>query len=257
MILLKPACLKSLRQDSPDVVQVRAALQQAVELEHATLPVYLYGLYSLQSGVNTAIADIIQSVAMEEMLHMTLAANVLNALGALAAGRFLGFDLTKLARGLSEFRGVGRRLDRLGNAGGIEFVDDYGHHPTEIAATLQAARSVTKGNVIAVVQPHRFTRVRDLFEDFCKCFNDADKVIVTDIYTAGEEPIEGIDKDHLVEGIKKHGHKNVVGLPSEDALASLIAESAKIGDIVVCLGAGSITYMAAKLEGQLKAEKCA
>ncbi len=178
--------------------------------------------------------------------------NILNSLATIAVAHELKIKDSIIKKAFANFEGVKRRFTKVGEANGVTIIDDYGHHPTEIMATLQAARSVTKGSVIAVVQPHRFTRVRDLFGEFATCFNDADKVIVTDIYTAGEEPIAGIDKDHLVENIRSHGHKNVVGLPSEDALPKLIAESAKPGDIVVCLGAGSITYMAAKLPEQLE-----
>ena len=178
--------------------------------------------------------------------------NILNSLAVVAVGRELKISDAIIKKAFAGFIGVKRRFTKTGETNGVTIIDDYGHHPTEIMATLQAARSVTKGNVIAVVQPHRFTRVRDLFDEFCKCFNDADKVIVADIYTAGEEPIEGIDKEHLVEGIKSHGHKSVVALASENDLPELIKENSKSGDIVVCLGAGSITYWAAKLPEQLE-----
>lgn len=206
---------------------------------------------------STYDAQIGETIIKDVHIPMPGNHNLLNSLAAIAVGLELKVKPDVIKQAFAKFEGVKRRFTKVGEANGVSIIDDYGHHPTEIAATLQAARSTTKGNVIAVVQPHRFTRVRDLFEEFCKCFNDADKVIVTDIYTAGEEPIEGIDKEHLVEGIKSHGHKNVVALESEEALASLITESAKSGDIVVCLGAGSITYMAAKLEGQLKTAKIA
>lgn len=178
--------------------------------------------------------------------------NILNSLATIAVAHELKIKDSVIKRAFANFEGVKRRFTKIGEAGGVTIIDDYAHHPTEIMATLQAARSVTKGNVIAVVQPHRYTRVHDLFNEFCTCFNDADKVIVADIYTAGEEPIKGVDKDHLVAGIKSHGHRNVFALESEDALAQLVSENAKAGDIVVCLGAGSITYMAGKLVGELE-----
>ena len=178
--------------------------------------------------------------------------NILNSLAVVAVGRELKIPDATIKKAFAGFVGVKRRFTKTGETNGVTIIDDYGHHPTEIMATLQAARSVTKGNVVAVVQPHRFTRVRDLFDEFCKCFNDADKVIVADIYTAGEEPIEGIDKEHLVEGIKSHGHKSVTALTSENDLPQLIKENTKPGDIVVCLGAGSVTYWAAKLPEQLE-----
>jgi UDP-N-acetylmuramate--alanine ligase len=130
-------------------------------------------------------------------------------------------------------------------------IDDYGHHPVEIAAVLAAARSSTEHRVIAVVQPHRYTRLHDLFEEFCTCFNDADAVIVTDVYPAGEAPIEGVHKDALVDGLRAHGHRNVIPLVGPDALADAVAGLAGPGDLVVCLGAGSITNWAAALPEQL------
>ncbi len=136
-------------------------------------------------------------------------------------------------------------------------IDDYGHHPVEIAATLKAARAAQSGpdggKVIAVVQPHRYTRVRDLMADFCTCFNVADTVIVTDIYSAGEEPIEGIDAEHLVEGLRSAGHRHVLKLESQEALPQTVASVAGKGDMVVCLGAGSITKWAYALPQQLAA----
>ncbi|MGB1007787.1 MAG: glutamate ligase domain-containing protein, partial [Thalassobaculaceae bacterium] len=131
-------------------------------------------------------------------------------------------------------------------------IDDYGHHPVEIAAVLKAARDAAgEGRVIAVVQPHRFSRLRDLFDDFCSCFNDADMVLVADVHAAGEAPIEGVDRDALVAGLQGHGHRAVAGLPSPDALPAMIAERAMAGDFVICLGAGSITAWAGALPAAL------
>jgi len=130
-------------------------------------------------------------------------------------------------------------------------IDDYGHHPVEIAAVLKAARAATAGSVIAVVQPHRYTRVANLFEEFCTCFNDADVVIVADIYAAGEAPIAGIDRDALVAGLRSRGHRSVLALEGPKALAPLVQSLAKAGDYVVCLGAGSITYWAQALPTEL------
>ena len=143
---------------------------------------------------------------------------------------------------------------------GVRIVDDYGHHPVEIAAVLKAAREVTQGagegedhgRVIAVVQPHRYTRLRDLMDDFSTCFGDADTVFVADVYPAGETPIEGVDKDALVEGVRRFGHRRVQALPSIDDMPALIAEEAKPGDLVVFLGAGDITTWAYALPGQLE-----
>jgi UDP-N-acetylmuramate--alanine ligase len=136
-------------------------------------------------------------------------------------------------------------------ARGVRVIDDYGHHPVEIASVLSAARAVTDGKVVAVVQPHRFTRLRDLFEEFCGCFNDADVVIVSDVYTAGEAPIEGVNRDALVEGLRRYGHRHALALPVVADLPMMIARDARPGDVVVLLGAGDITSWAYALPAQL------
>ncbi|WP_051013913.1 UDP-N-acetylmuramate--L-alanine ligase [Pararhodospirillum photometricum] len=177
--------------------------------------------------------------------------NVLNALGAIGVGVELGLSDTVVREGLARFKGVRRRFTRVGEAGGITVIDDYGHHPVEIAAVLKAARDATTRGVIAVVQPHRYSRLNSLFEEFCTCFNDADAVVVADVYPAGEPPIPGASKDALAEGLKVHGHRNVHVLPREDALPEMIARLAKRGDMVVCLGAGSITTWAQTLPDRL------
>jgi UDP-N-acetylmuramate--alanine ligase len=138
-------------------------------------------------------------------------------------------------------------------ARGVRIVDDYGHHPAEIAAVLAAARAAGDGRVIAVVQPHRYTRLRDLHEDFCRCFNDAGTVIVADVYPAGEAPIEGADRDALIAGLIRHGHRRVLALDSPAELPRLIAGEAAPGDLVVFLGAGDITAWAHALPAQLDA----
>jgi UDP-N-acetylmuramate--alanine ligase len=178
--------------------------------------------------------------------------NVQNALAVVAVARELGFDDAVLRRTLAEFKGVKRRFTRIGAAGGITVVDDYGHHPVEIAAVLAAARQTNSRRVIAVVQPHRYTRLRDLFDQFCKCFNDADTVVVADIYAAGEAPIEGVTRDALIEGLRGHGHRRVLPLDRPEDLAPLIAAEAQPGDLVVCLGAGSITNWANALPAELE-----
>ncbi len=154
-------------------------------------------------------------------------------------------------RALANFGGVRRRFTRTGIWNGVAIIDDYGHHPVEIAAVLKAARESTKGAVIAVVQPHRYTRLAALFEQFCTCFNDADAVIVAPVYPAGEAPIEGADRDSLVQGLLAHGHRQVFALEAPDKLAGLVASMAEPGDYVVCLGAGSITQWAYALPGEL------
>jgi UDP-N-acetylmuramate--alanine ligase len=178
--------------------------------------------------------------------------NVLNALAAIAVARELGVPDDDIRRGLAGFGGVRRRFTTTGVAGGVRVIDDYGHHPVEIASVLAAARSMTEGRVIAVVQPHRFSRLRDLFGDFCRCFNDADQVVISAVYPAGEAPIEGYDRDSLVEGVRRHGHRHVSALPAPGALAPLIAAEARAGDMVIFLGAGDITAWAHALPGQLE-----
>ncbi len=146
-----------------------------------------------------------------------------------------------------------RRFTTVGVAGGVRIIDDYGHHPTEITSVLAAARAVTSGSVIAVVQPHRYSRLRDLFEEFCRCFNDAETVIVANVYPAGEAPIPGFDRDSLARGLRRHGHRRVLTLDDPAQLPYLIATEAQPGDLVVFLGAGDITSWAYALPAKLEA----
>ncbi len=192
-------------------------------------------------------------------LHLPMAGwhNVSNALAAIAVARELDVSDEAIRAGLAGFGGVKRRFTTTGVVGGVRIIDDYGHHPVEIAAVLKAARQVAQkgeesGRVLAVVQPHRFTRLRDLMEEFSTCFSDADAVIVADVYPAGEEPIEGIDKHALVEGIRRFGHRSAHPLDGAEALAGVIGQEAREGDIVVLLGAGDITQWAYALPGQLE-----
>jgi UDP-N-acetylmuramate--alanine ligase len=179
--------------------------------------------------------------------------NALNATAAIAVAHELGIGDDVIRDALAGFGGVRRRFTRTGSWNGVTIIDDYGHHPVEIAAVLKAARESTKGLVIAVVQPHRYTRLAALFEQFCTCFNDADAVIVADVYPAGETPIAGIDRDALVQGLRTHGHRRVIALDGPQKLAPLVAGMAQAGDYVVCLGAGSITQWAYALPGELAA----
>ncbi len=179
--------------------------------------------------------------------------NALNATAAVAVARELKIPDDKIRTALGKFGGVKRRFTRVGEWNGAIIIDDYGHHPVEIAAVLKAARESTKGQVIAVVQPHRYTRLKTLFELFSTCFNDADAVIVAPVYPAGEAPIEGADRDSLVAAVRARGHRNVMPLEGPDKLAGLVKSMAKPGDYVVCLGAGSITQWAYALPGELKA----
>ncbi|EKS35827.1 UDP-N-acetylmuramate-L-alanine ligase [Afipia clevelandensis ATCC 49720] len=179
--------------------------------------------------------------------------NALNATAAIAVAHEIGISDDAIRKALAGFGGVKRRFTRTGEWNGVTIIDDYGHHPVEIAAVLKAARDSTKGKVIAVVQPHRYTRLQSLFEEFCTCFNDADTVIVADIYAAGEDPIPGIDRDSFVQGLRAHGHREVIPLDGADSLAPLVRNIAKKDDFVVCLGAGNITQWAYALPGELKA----
>ena len=181
--------------------------------------------------------------------------NALNATAALAVAHELGVPADAIRKALAGFGGVKRRFTRTGEWNGATIFDDYGHHPVEIAAVLRAARASTEGNVVAVVQPHRYTRLQSLFEDFCTCFNDADTVIVAPVYAAGEAPIEGFDRDSLVAGLKSRGHRDALALNAPEELAVLVAGRAQPGDYVVCLGAGTITQWAYALPGELAALK--
>jgi UDP-N-acetylmuramate--alanine ligase len=177
--------------------------------------------------------------------------NVQNSLAAIAVAQEMDLPDTVVRAALQGFKGVKRRFTKTGEVRGITVIDDYGHHPVEIAAVLTAARAAAAGSVIAVVQPHRYTRVQDLFEGFCTCFNDADVVVVADVYAAGEAPIAGIDRDALVAGLQSRGHRAAMALEDPRALAPLIRSLAKPGDYVLCLGAGSITAWAQALPAEL------
>jgi UDP-N-acetylmuramate--alanine ligase len=177
--------------------------------------------------------------------------NVQNALAAVAIGVEMEVSEDTLRSALASFRGVKRRFTKTGESGGISVIDDYGHHPVEIAAVLKAARQAGARDVVAVVQPHRYSRLATLFTEFCTCMNDAGTVIVADVYAAGEAPLPGISRDALVDGLRASGHRSVVPLPGPEHLAEMVHAIAKPGDFVVCLGAGNITQWAAQLPGQL------
>lgn len=204
------------------------------------------------SSFDAVIADPAGKTVIEALrLPMVGSHNVQNSLAAIAVAHAIGIDREVIRKGLASFGGVKRRFTRIGEAGGITVIDDYGHHPVEIAAVLKAARFATKGKVIAVVQPHRYTRLSHLFDGFCTCFNDADVVLVAEVYAAGEEPIVGANAKALVDGLKAHGHRHALELPAAEALAPMVAELAQAGDLVVCLGAGNITAWAHALPGEL------
>ncbi|WP_417606131.1 UDP-N-acetylmuramate--L-alanine ligase [Primorskyibacter flagellatus] len=177
--------------------------------------------------------------------------NVSNALAAVAVSRHLGMKRDEIREALAAFGGVNRRFTRVGEVDGVAIIDDYGHHPVEIAAVLKAARQACEGRVIAVHQPHRYSRLHSLFDDFCACFNEADVVAIAEVYAAGEDPIAGAGRDDLVAGLIRHGHRHARALQSEDDLERLVREQTQPGDMVVCLGAGTISTWANNLPGRL------
>ncbi len=178
--------------------------------------------------------------------------NIKNATATIAVAREIGISWDIIKRALANFSGVKRRFTTTGIVNNVKIIDDYGHHPVEIQAVLAAARSCTKGRIIAVMQPHRYTRLRDLFTEFCGCFHQADEIIIADVYAAGESPIIDCNSDKLVDGIKQHGFRQAQKLASANELPQLIANIAKSGDIVVCLGAGDITKWAYDLPDKLQ-----
>ena len=186
------------------------------------------------------------------MLPMPGDHNVSNALAAIAVARHLGMKKEEIRAALAAFGGVNRRFTKVGEVGGVTIIDDYGHHPVEIAAVLKAARQATKGRVIAVHQPHRYSRLSNLFEDFCTCFNEADVVAIAEVYAAGEDPIPGASRDDLVAGLIAHGHRHARAIMDEGDLERLVREQAGPGDMVVCLGAGTISTWANALPDRLK-----
>ncbi len=178
--------------------------------------------------------------------------NVSNSLAAVAVSRHLGMKGAEIRDALENFKGVNRRFTKVGEVDGVTIIDDYGHHPVEIAAVLKAARQASEGRVIAVHQPHRYSRLASLFEDFCSCFNDADVVGISEVFAAGEEPIAGASHEDLVTGLIRHGHRHARVVNSEDDLERLVREQARAGDIVVCLGAGTISAWANGLPARLQ-----
>ncbi len=200
-------------------------------------------------GRDQEIADVI--------LPMPGLHNVQNSLVAFGVAKELDVAPATMRKALSGFRGVKRRFTRVGEVNGVTIIDDYAHHPVEIETVLKTARSVLEeagAKIIAVFQPHRYTRLRDLFEEFCLCFNEADIVIIADVYAAGEQAIEGIGRDSLTKGIHDHGHRDSRALASKESLPELLAGIAKPGDYILCMGAGDITAWANALPAQLAAE---
>ena len=185
-------------------------------------------------------------------LPMTGDHNVSNALAAIAVARHLGMKSSEIKEALANFMGVNRRFTKVGEVNGVTIIDDYGHHPVEIAAVLKAARQASEGRIIAVHQPHRYSRLSSLFDDFCSCFNEADVVAIADVFAAGEDPIAGASRDDLVTGLIRHGHRHARAIHSEEDLERLVREQSEAGDIVVCLGAGTISAWANALPERLR-----
>lgn len=177
--------------------------------------------------------------------------NVSNALSAIAVARHLGMSGDEIRTALAAFGGVNRRFTKVGEVNGVAIIDDYGHHPVEIAAVLKAARQACEGRVIAVHQPHRYSRLSHHFEEFCTCFNEADVVAIAEVFSAGEEPIPGASRDDLVAGLVRHGHRHARAVMNEDDLERLVGEQTRPGDMVVCLGAGTISAWANGLPDRL------
>ena len=211
-----------------------------------------------QQGMTTSFRVIRkEGKPLDVVLHMPGKHNVLNALAAIAVAADEGASDEAIIRGLNNFTGVGRRFDVQGEyhfeGGSATLVDDYGHHPVEIAAVLKAARQACEGRVIAVHQPHRYTRLHHHFEEFCSCFNEADVVAIAEVFAAGEAPIPGATRDDLVAGLVRHGHRYARAIRDEDDLERLVREQAQPGDMVVCLGAGTISAWANGLPKRLAA----
>ena len=177
--------------------------------------------------------------------------NVSNALAAVAVAIFLGMSGDAIRLGLQSFKGVNRRFTKVAEIDGVTVIDDYAHHPVEISAALKAARQSHSGRIMAIHQPHRYSRLYDLFEEFCTCFNDADVVGITDIFAAGEAPIKGVDRDAIVSGLTRHGHRNVIAVADEVALKRFFTDQCQEGDMLICLGAGSISSWAHGLVGEV------
>jgi UDP-N-acetylmuramate--alanine ligase len=178
--------------------------------------------------------------------------NVLNALAAIAAAMEIKIPFPVIQEALKTFGGVQRRFQLKGTVHGINLIDDYGHHPTEIKATLSAAKAIWKGRVVVLFQPHRYTRTRDLYREFLTAFNQADLLLLTDIYAAGEDPLPGVTAEGLFQGIKERGHKSVLYVPRKDEMADQLIKLLEPGDSVITLGAGDITQLGDELMRKLK-----
>ncbi|MDB5527700.1 MAG: UDP-N-acetylmuramate--L-alanine ligase [Devosia sp.] len=247
--------------DHPEVQALVGEIRDRRVITYGTNPQADVRLVDLETidGVSHFAVEIRDRIRMTQLridgleLPMPGVHNALNATAAIAVADQLHVPAEAIRKGLKGFTGVKRRFTKTGVVGGITVIDDYGHHPVEIAAVLRAARQSTKRDVIAVVQPHRYSRLHDLFDDFSACFNDADTVIVAPVYAAGEQPIPGVTHEELVNRIRARGHRDARVLDKPEDLPALIAERAADGDYVVLLGAGNITQWAGALPGELGA----
>ena len=239
--------------DHPEVQSLVGRITDRRVLTYGMNPQADVRVKNLRYKGGKAYFDVAMKVGQIKGLELPMPGdhNVLNATAAIATALHLGVTAEEIKAALKGFGGVNRRFTRVAEVGGVTIIDDYAHHPVEIAAVLKAARQSTEGRVIAVHQPHRFSRLADLFEEFCACFNDADTAVIAPVFAAGEAPIEGVDHVTLAAGLVTHGHKNAMVIEGEDGLAALVKAEAKPGDMVICLGAGTISSWANALPAAL------
>lgn len=253
--------------DHPEVQSLAAQVSDRKVITYGFNPQADVRAENIRPGAEGSVFDVIfagwlsddgqEQVIKDIHLSMPGEHNVQNSLVALSVAKEMGVSADKMKAAMSNFGGVKRRFTKTGTVEGITIIDDYAHHPVEIEVVLKTARAAvkeTEGNVIAIMQPHRYSRLEDLYEEFCRCFNDADHVIITDVFAAGEEPVEGVDKDYLVQGLKTHGHRSAQALIKQGDLPRVLAELAGSGDYIILMGAGNITSWAYDLPDQLATE---
>jgi len=254
--------------DHPEVQTLAAQVSDRKVITYGFNPQADIRADNVRSGADGSIFDVTfagwlnedgQELEIKD-IHLSMLGrhNVQNSLVALGVAKEMNVPPATMKKALTNFGGVKRRFTKTGEVDGITIIDDYAHHPVEIDVVLKTARSAVKdtgGNVIAVMQPHRYSRLQDLYEEFCRCFNDADHVIIADVHEAGESPIEGVNKEYLVQGLKTHGHRSARILPDKEDLARIISETAQSGDYVIVMGAGSSTHWAYALPDELKGER--
>lgn len=239
--------------DHPEVQSLVGRITDRRVLTYGTNPQADVRVKNLHYQDGKACFDVAMKVGAIKGLELPMPGdhNVLNATAAIATALHLGVTAEEIKAALKGFSGVNRRFTRVGVVDGVTIIDDYAHHPVEIAAVLKAARQSCEGRVIAVHQPHRFSRLSDLFEDFCGCFNEADIAAIAPVFAAGEAPVEGVDHVTLAAGLVTHGHKGATAIDGEAGLAALVKAEAKPSDMVVCLGAGTISAWANGLPAKL------